>query len=47
MEQLNKAEAEFREVDLKSFQEKLQEAGWSTEYIYLDPKKNRYSVDVE
>ena len=39
------AEREFLKVDFHSLEQKLRKAGWSLEYIYLDPKKNRYSVE--
>ena len=38
-------EREFLDVDFEDLKNKLEQSGWSLEYIYLDPKRNRYSVD--
>lgn len=42
---IRKAEIAFLNVDFHNLEQRLKKAGWSLEYIYLDPKKNRYSVD--
>ena len=47
MEAMRKAEIEFSEVDITKVVETLVELGWSMEYLYLDKKKNRYSVQEE
>lgn len=39
------AEIEFSKIDFSHLMQKLTEQGWSLEYIYLDPKKNRYSIE--
>lgn len=42
---IRNAEREFSKVDFPEFSRKLLDAGWSLEYIYLDPKKNRYTIE--
>jgi hypothetical protein len=39
------AEREFQNIDFSKLVTRIKEAGWSLDYIYLDPKKNRYSVE--
>ena len=42
---IRNAEREFAKVDFSCLNGKLESAGWSLEYIYLDPKKNRYTIE--
>jgi hypothetical protein len=42
---IRNAEREFAKVDFSSLKIKLEAAGWSLDYIYLDPKKNRYTIE--
>ena len=42
---IRNAEREFAKVDFNHLQNKLESQGWSLDYIYLDPKKNRYTVE--
>ena len=44
-EAVENAEREFQKVDFPKFLSDFQKAGWSLQYIYLDAKKNRYSID--
>ena len=46
-EAIRDAEREFVKIDLQQFSQKLKDSGWSLDYIYLDPKKNRYHVEAE
>lgn len=39
------AEIAFSKIDFTDLQSKLEQNGWSLEYIYLDPKKNRYNIE--
>ena len=39
------AEWEFTKVDFHTLENKLKKAGWSLEYIYLDSKKFRYTLE--
>ena len=39
------AEREFLKVNFQALQAQLVEKGWSLEYIYLDPKRNRYNIE--
>jgi hypothetical protein len=39
------AEREFAKVDFVALQKSFEKQGWSLEYIYLDPKKNRYIIE--
>ena len=41
---IRSAEIAFSKVDFVDLQSKLENQGWSLEYIYLDPKKNRYNI---
>ena len=42
---IRNAEREFAKVDFSSLKIKLEDAGWSLDSIYLDPKKNRYTIE--
>lgn len=42
---IRNAEREFTKVDFTDLSNKLKDAGWSLDYIYLDPKKNRYNIE--
>ena len=42
---IRNAEREFAKVDFGLLKTKLEGAGWSLDYIYLDPKKNRYTIE--
>ena len=44
---MRQAEIEFSEVDISTIEDLLRQQGWSLEYLYLDRKKNRYSVQEE
>jgi hypothetical protein len=46
-EAIRLAEREFAKIDLPKFDQQLKDSGWSLDYIYLDPKKNRYHVEAE
>ena len=46
-EAIRLAEREFAKIDLPKFDQQLKDSGWSLDYIYLDPKKNRYHVESE
>lgn len=39
------AEIEFSHVDFAVLEKNLVNKGWSLDYIYLDQKKNRYSIE--
>ena len=39
------AEKEFAKVDFNNLMIQLESQGWSLDYIYLDPKKNRYTIE--
>eukprot|EP00347_Sterkiella_histriomuscorum_P012381 403368796 len=39
------AEIEFQETSFNEIELKLKQHGWSLDYIYLDPRKNRYSIE--
>jgi len=39
------AENKFSKVDFNQLQNELIINGWSLDYIYLDPKKNRYNIE--
>ena len=39
------AENKFSKVDFNKLQNELIINGWSLDYIYLDPKKNRYNIE--
>jgi hypothetical protein len=41
---IRSAEVAFSKIDFVDLQIKLEQQGWSLEYIYLDPKKNRYNI---
>jgi hypothetical protein len=41
---IRSAEVAFSKIDFADLQIKLEQQGWSLEYIYLDPKKNRYNI---
>jgi hypothetical protein len=41
---IRSAEIAFSKIDFGDLQIKLEQQGWSLEYIYLDPKKNRYNI---
>jgi hypothetical protein len=42
---IRNAEREFAKVDFSNLKSRLEAAGWSLDYIYLDPKKNRYTIE--
>lgn len=46
-EAIRLAEREFAKIDFPQFCSLLKQSGWSLDYIYLDPKKNRYDVEAE
>lgn len=46
-EAIRLAEREFAKIDLPKLNQQLKDSGWSLDYIYLDPKKNRYHVEAE
>ena len=46
-EAIRLAEREFAKVNQSKFEEALKDCGWSLDYIYLDPKRNRYEVEAE
>lgn len=41
---IKQAEDEFLEIDFLKFEQDLVQGGWSTDRIYLEQKRNRYSV---
>ncbi|CDW83257.1 UNKNOWN [Stylonychia lemnae] len=46
-QKIYEAEQEYKQIDFSEFENQLKGQGWSLEYIYLDSKKNRYSVDIQ
>ena len=42
---VEKTEKEFGKHDIKRFLDDFNKSGWSLQYIYLDNKKNRFTIE--
>ncbi len=46
-EGIQRAEAEYEKYEVLDIEKELKKQGWSLDYIYLDRKANRYSVQQD